>query len=50
MAEKDIHIFLAALTHEAEWIDVNVQIKACRDPKDDKFFVNSQVALFDKMN
>jgi len=35
--EKDIHAFLAALTHEAEWINVNVQINACRDPKDNKF-------------
>jgi uncharacterized protein len=35
--EKDIHAFLAALTHEAEWIDVSVEIKACRDPRDNKF-------------
>jgi putative PIN family toxin of toxin-antitoxin system len=35
--EEDIRIFLAALTSEAQWVDVNVQITACRDPKDDKF-------------
>jgi putative PIN family toxin of toxin-antitoxin system len=33
----DIRRFLSALTREAEWIDVDVQIAACRDPKDDKF-------------
>jgi uncharacterized protein len=35
--EEDIRSFLAALTREAEWVDVKVKIKACRDPKDDKF-------------
>jgi putative PIN family toxin of toxin-antitoxin system len=35
--EEDIRIFLAALTREAQWVDVNVQVAACRDPKDDKF-------------
>ena len=35
--EDDIRRFLAALTREAEWIDVDVRIAACRDPKDDKF-------------
>lgn len=35
--EEDIRIFLAALTREAQWIDVDVQITACRDPKDNKF-------------
>lgn len=35
--EKVIRTFLAALTREAEWIDVNVRIAACRDPKDNKF-------------
>lgn len=35
--EEDIRNFLAALTREAEWVDVDVQIRACRDPKDDKF-------------
>jgi uncharacterized protein len=35
--EEDIRSFLAALTREAEWVDVDVQITACRDTKDDKF-------------
>jgi putative PIN family toxin of toxin-antitoxin system len=35
--EEDVRIFLAALTREAEWVDVNVQITVCRDPKDNKF-------------
>jgi putative PIN family toxin of toxin-antitoxin system len=37
IAEEDIRRFLAALTREAEWIEVGVQVAACRDPKDDKF-------------
>lgn len=35
--EQDIRSFLAALTREAQWVDVKVDIQACRDPKDDKF-------------
>ncbi len=35
--EEDIRSFLAALTREAEWVEVNVRIGVCRDPKDDKF-------------
>jgi putative PIN family toxin of toxin-antitoxin system len=35
--EGDVRRFLAALTREAQWIDVHVEITACRDPKDDKF-------------
>lgn len=35
--EEDIRSFMAALTREAPWVDVDVQIIACRDPKDDKF-------------
>jgi len=35
--EEDVRSFLAALAREAQWIDVDVQITACRDPKDDKF-------------
>jgi putative PIN family toxin of toxin-antitoxin system len=35
--EEDIRAFLAALTREAQWVDVDVQITACRDPKDNKF-------------
>jgi uncharacterized protein len=35
--EKDIRGFLAALTREAEWVEVDVRITTCRDSKDDKF-------------
>jgi putative PIN family toxin of toxin-antitoxin system len=35
--EEDVRSFIAALTREAQWVDVEVQIQACRDPKDDKF-------------
>lgn len=35
--EEDVRTFVAVLTREAEWIDVDVRIAACRDPKDDKF-------------
>jgi putative PIN family toxin of toxin-antitoxin system len=35
--EQDVRTFVAALTREAQWVDVNVRITACRDSKDDKF-------------
>ncbi len=35
--EEDVRSFLAALSREAQWVDVEVQIQACRDPRDDKF-------------
>jgi putative PIN family toxin of toxin-antitoxin system len=35
--EEDIRSFVAALTREAEWVEVDVRIAACRDPKDNKF-------------
>jgi len=35
--EEDVRSFLAALTRESQWVDVDVRIQACRDPKDDKF-------------
>jgi uncharacterized protein len=35
--EEDVRLFLAALTRECHWIDVDVQIKASRDPFDNKF-------------
>ena len=35
--EEDIRRFLAALTREAQWVDIDVEIDACRDPKDNKF-------------
>ena len=34
--EEEVHKFLAALTRDAQLVDVEVQIAACRDPKDDK--------------
>ncbi len=37
VGEEDIRSFLAALTRETQWVDVDVQIAACRDPKDNKF-------------
>lgn len=35
--EEDVRSFLAALTREARWVEVDLRITACRDPKDDKF-------------
>lgn len=35
--EEDVRTFVAVLTREAEWVDVDVRIRACRDSKDDKF-------------
>lgn len=35
--EDDIRRFIAALTREAEWVEVDSEVIACRDPKDDKF-------------
>jgi putative PIN family toxin of toxin-antitoxin system len=35
--EEDARRFLAVLTRESQWIDIDVEIAACRDPKDDKF-------------
>lgn len=35
--EEDVRDFLAALVRETQWIQVDVHISACRDPKDDKF-------------
>ena len=37
LEEEDVRSFIAALARESDWIDVNVQINACRDPKDNKF-------------
>jgi putative PIN family toxin of toxin-antitoxin system len=34
---EEVRLFLAALTKEADWVDVDVHVSACRDPKDDKF-------------
>jgi len=35
--DEDVRSFLAALTRETEWVNVDVRVAACRDPKDDKF-------------
>lgn len=35
--EEDIQTFVAVLTREAEWVDVDMQITVCRDAKDNKF-------------
>ena len=35
--EDDVRRFVAALTRETEWVEVGVEIAACRDAKDDKF-------------
>lgn len=35
--EDDARSFLAALTRETEYVEVEEHISACRDPKDDKF-------------
>lgn len=35
--EEDIRTFASVLTREAEWVDVDVRITTCLDPKDDKF-------------
>jgi putative PIN family toxin of toxin-antitoxin system len=35
--EEDVRLFVAALTREGQWVDVDVRIAACRDPMDDKF-------------
>jgi len=37
LSEQDIRTFLAALSRSAEWVDVDLQIVACRDAKDNKF-------------
>lgn len=37
VSEEDLRRLLAALTGEAEWVDTDLPIRACRDPKDDKF-------------
>lgn len=33
----EIQGLLLALTRDGHWINVDVEIAACRDPKDDKF-------------
>ena len=35
--DEDVRRFLAALTRQTQWVEVDVEIAACRDSKDDKF-------------
>ena len=35
--EEDVRTLLAAITREAHWVEVDVQVAVCRDPKDNKF-------------
>ena len=35
--EEDARLFVSALTSVAEWVDVDIRITVCRDPKDNKF-------------
>lgn len=35
--EEDVRTFVSALTRDAQWVDVDVRIAACRDAKDNKF-------------
>lgn len=37
ISEEDIHVFLAALTAEAQWVEVDIELSVCRDSRDDKF-------------
>jgi len=37
VSEEDVRLFLAAYVRKAEWIEIAESIRACRDPKDDKF-------------
>jgi hypothetical protein len=35
--EEDIRTFVAALTRDAQWVEVDLRLTVCRDPKDNKF-------------
>jgi len=35
--EDEANHFLAALVQVAEWVEIDTEITACRDPRDDKF-------------
>ncbi len=37
VGEEDIRMFLAAVTRDTQWVEIQEQIAVCRDPKDDKF-------------
>jgi putative PIN family toxin of toxin-antitoxin system len=34
--EEDVRTLLAALTRETQWVEVDIKITVCRDPKDNK--------------
>jgi uncharacterized protein len=33
--EEDVDLFLGILARQVRWIEVNIEINVCRDPKDD---------------
>ena len=35
--EETIHNFLAALSRDGDWIEVDTKLSVCRDPKDNQF-------------
>ena len=35
--EDDVRKFVAALTRQTQWVEVDVEVAACRDSRDDKF-------------
>lgn len=35
--EEDVRRFVTALTRDTQWVEVDVEITACRDSKDNKF-------------
>lgn len=37
ISEEEVRLFLAALARESRWVEVAIEVAACRDPKDDKF-------------
>lgn len=37
ISDEEVRLFLAALTRESQWVDPDVEVTACRDPKDNKF-------------
>ena len=37
ITEEDVRTLLAALTRDAQWVEVDLQITICHDPKDNKF-------------
>jgi hypothetical protein len=35
--DEDVRRFLAALARQTQWVEVDVEVAACRDSRDDKF-------------